>query len=272
VTGDGHGGSWTDATVLSLDDGAPIVVTGHGDRIGQGPWARWLASAVVPDESSSRAERGRALARSGAVADVTVAEGAIAASVTGPSGSAYAVALHAATIPASAWAAAVRAADARVALEAGVAGTAQSVHLAHMLETEVREPLIPPARRIAATCTCPDRERTPVCKHIAALAFAVANAVDRDPSILLRWRGCRPVEPPAARSGDPWAAGRLPAPRPPRSLPPGAVVKRLGRSGIRVGGRDLAEALEPAYRAFAESAVSRPASVTIDTWSNDSAS
>jgi hypothetical protein len=28
-------------------------------------------------------------------------------------------------------------------------------------------------------------------------------------------------------------------------------VKRLGRSGIRVEGKDLADALEPAYRAFA---------------------
>jgi hypothetical protein len=31
-------------------------------------------------------------------------------------------------------------------------------------------------------------------------------------------------------------------------------VKRLGRSGIRVGDADLAEALAPAYRAFAEQA------------------
>jgi hypothetical protein len=46
----------------------------------------------------------------------------------------------------------------------------------------------------------------------------------------------------------------LPPPPPPRALPPGAVVKRLGRSGIRVGGRDLSEALEPAYRAFFETA------------------
>jgi len=34
-------------------------------------------------------------------------------------------------------------------------------------------------------------------------------------------------------------------------LPVGAVVKRLGRSGIRVGDTDLADALAPAYRAFA---------------------
>ena len=117
---------------------------------------------------------------------------------------------------------------------------------------------MPAPRRIRSVCTCPDREWAAVCKHIAAVAFVVADALDRDPSLLLRWRGCEPVEPPASRSGDPWRAGPLPPPRPPRSLPPGAVVKRLGRSGIRVGGDDLADALEPAYRAFAALSPTRP--------------
>ena len=31
------------------------------ERLGKGPWARLLASAVLPDEGSSLAERGRAL-------------------------------------------------------------------------------------------------------------------------------------------------------------------------------------------------------------------
>jgi hypothetical protein len=111
-----------------------------------------------------------------------------------------------------------------------------------------------------------------VCKHVAAVAFVVADAVDSDPSLLLRWRGCEPVAPPAARSGDPWLAGALPLPRPVRALPPGAVVKRLGRSGIRVGGRDLAEALEPAYRAFARVGRGTAQPGMIEEWSNDSAS
>jgi hypothetical protein len=35
-----------------------------------------------------------------------------------------------------------------------------------------------------------------------------------------------------------------------RPLPPGAVLKRLGPSGVRVATVDLAEVLERAYRAF----------------------
>ena len=152
----------------------------------------------------------------------------------------------------------------RPGLEAGIEGSAQSVHLAHYLEAEQREPLAPPMRQIRTSCTCPDREYASVCKHVAAVAFVVADAVDSEPSLLLRWRGCEPVTPPASRSGDPWLAGVLPPPRPVRALPPGAVVKRLGRSGIRVGGRDLAEALARAYgRLPAERGM-------ISAWSSDS--
>ena len=49
-------------TARLLDDGAPLPSRGLEERIGAGPWARWLASAAVPDESS--ASRGaRAAAR-----------------------------------------------------------------------------------------------------------------------------------------------------------------------------------------------------------------
>ena len=261
-------------TPVQLNDGLPLTVVTEGARIGEGPWARWLASAVVPDESSARAERGRELARAGAVSDVAVGPGSISARVAGSSGGSYAVSLEAAPIPGRIWAEAVRAARGRSILEPGVEGATQSVHLAHLLETEQREPLVPPTRSIRSSCTCPDRERSSVCKHVAAVAFTMADAIDRDPALLLRWRGCAPVEPPASRSGDPWLAGPLPAPRSPRALPPGIVVKRLGRSGIRVGGRDLADVLEPAYRAFAATARrgSEPRPVIIETWSSDSAS
>ncbi|HEX6723666.1 MAG TPA: SWIM zinc finger family protein [Gaiella sp.] len=258
---------------LLLNGGDPIAVEHDGeDRIGVGAWARLLASAIVPDEGSARAERGRELAWDGMVSHVSVESGAIRARVLGSSGSDYVVTLEAGALPTRVWAEAVRAAGERPGLEAGVEGTAQSVHLAHYLEAEQREPLVPPTRRIGTSCTCPDREYASVCKHVAAVAFVVADAVDSDPSLLLRWRGCDPVAPPASRGGDPWLAGVLPAPRPVRALPPGAVVKRLGRSGIRVGGRDLAEALEPAYRAFARAGRPGRQPGMIEEWSNDSAS
>ena len=50
----GRGGGMT-----LLDEGRPIFVGGDDERIGRGPWARWVATSVVPDEGSPRAERGR---------------------------------------------------------------------------------------------------------------------------------------------------------------------------------------------------------------------
>jgi hypothetical protein len=240
--------------VVTLNDGLPVVVAMGDDRIGVGAWARWLASAAVPDEGSERAARGRELAWGGGVGAVTVAEGSIEGEVASSSGGFYTVALEAAPVPPTVWARVVREARGRAEREQGIEGTAQSIHLAHWMETELEEPLVPPARSMRRSCTCPDGQRSPVCKHVAALAFVVADAIDRDPSLLLRFRGCEPTTPRASRSGDPWEAGPIPPPRRSRPLPPGAVVKRLGRSGIRVGDADLAEALAPAYRAFAEQA------------------
>ena len=119
------------------------------------------------------------------------------------------------------------------------------------------EPLIPPTRSVRRTCTCPDADRDGVCKHVIAVAYVVADAIDRDPSILLEWRGCTndvddapaPAETPAV--GDPWAVGSLPTLAAARALPVGSVLKRLGATGLVVDGVDLRDALEPAYAAFA---------------------
>ena len=46
-------------TALLLAGGGPLTVESLDVRIGAGPWARWLATAAVPDESTHRAERGR---------------------------------------------------------------------------------------------------------------------------------------------------------------------------------------------------------------------
>jgi hypothetical protein len=235
-------------TARLLEDGAPLSVEGLEERIGDGPWARWLATAAVPDEGTHRAERGRRLARAGAVSDVTVAEGSITARVTGSTGNEYKVSLVAAPIRPSAWDAAGRAIRGRGSLQAAAAGDAQSVQLAHLLETRFGARLAPSARELRRSCTCPDDEPLGACKHVAALAFAVADAIDRDPSVFLVWRGCEPVDPAPA---DPWQAAALPEARPLRALPTAAVLRRLGRSGIRAGGVDLADALERAYEAFA---------------------
>ena len=231
-------------------------------RPGHGPWARLLASAVVRDEGSALAERGRALVREGGVGPVEVAQGTLAANVAG-----HSVAITAKPVPPRIWAAMVRFARGNRPLEEAVEGRTQSVHLEHLMIEDWSEPLVPRPYELGRTCSC-DGDGEP-CEHVAALAFAVADAIDADPSLLLRWRGCRVApELPAAEAAivstaepsvdltddDPWRAGALPEPRPLRPLPVGAVLKRLGPSGLQLRGEDLADVLQRAYASFAESA------------------
>ena len=90
-----------------LDEGRPIFVRDDDERIGRGPWARWVATAVVPDEGSARAERGRILARSGHVHNVAIAAGEISALVIGSGSAEYRVSLTADPVSPRVWAAVV---------------------------------------------------------------------------------------------------------------------------------------------------------------------
>ena len=239
-----------------LDEGRPLVVASDRTRIGQGPWARLLATAVVPDEGSTLAEAGRRLAREGSVHSVSVGVGSLSAVVDG-----FDVTLRASRVPPRIWAAMTSFSRNNRPLEAAIEGKEQSVHLEHLMTVDWEQPLIPRASDIARSCTCEDGARGIACAHVAALGYVFADRIDQEPGLLLRWRGCVELAevvaeedvsvPPVARAtGDPWSAGTVPGPVPLRPLPPGAVLKRLGPSGIRVGGNDLGEVLEKAYAAF----------------------
>ena len=239
-----------------LDDGRPLVVSTEQERIGRGPWARLFAGAIARDEGSASAERGRTLARGGAVHTVEVREGTLSARVEDEGGE-CSVELSAEPVPPRIWAAASRSARTTPQLAAAVEGKAQSVQLEHVMAVDWEEPLVPAASAIHRTCSCDGQGR---CAHVAALGYAIADRIDREPVLLLRWRGCtddavstpvsEPEPEPIEASDEIWEAPAPPELGPARPLPPAAVLKRLGASGIQVGGRDLAEVLERAYASF----------------------
>jgi uncharacterized Zn finger protein len=252
-------------SVEILNEGRPLVVTTDRERIGQGAWARLFASTVVPDEGSSTAALGRALAGGGNVHTVGVGEGTLSAIVDGGRGDEYDVTITAALVSPRIWSAMVRFARGNRVLEAGVEGREQSVHLEHLMAEDWSEPLIPRAHALGRTCSCGAR----ACEHLASFAYVIADQIDLDPSLLLRWRGCVAAEPvveeepeeaevaevaaPAEPVRDPWLGGPLPEIHRPRPFPVGAVMKRLGASGVRVGGGELADVLQRAYASFAAS-------------------
>jgi uncharacterized Zn finger protein len=228
------------------------------ERTGHGPWARLFASAVVRDEGSSVAEQGRGLVREGEVGRLGIEQGTLSALVAGCS-----VAITATPMPPRIWAAMTRFARGNRPLEEAIAGRVQSVHLEHLLVEDWSEPLVPRPYELGRTCSCSSGGE--LCEHVAALAYAVAAGIDSDPSLLLRWRGCGVVELPAPQAEAPaaqsvdladpalWRAGDFPEPRPLRPLPVGAVLKRLGPSGLQFRGEDLATVLQRAYDSFARS-------------------
>ena len=245
-----------------LNDGRPVFAGGPDDPIGRGPWARLLATSVVRDEGAPRAERGRILARSGHVHTVVVDVGEITGIVIGSGGLEYRVSLVADPVPPRIWSAVIGSTSGRTRFQAAAEGREQSVQLEHLMTVDWEEPLVPPARAIRCACTCPDADYSGTCKHAMALAYVVAAAIDEDRRSSSngagasrrrrRGRGRRPRAP--EHVGDPWAAGPLPDLGPPRPLPVGSVLKRLGASGVVVDGADLRDALEPAYAAFAAKA------------------
>ncbi|HEY8724449.1 MAG TPA: SWIM zinc finger family protein, partial [Gaiellaceae bacterium] len=89
------------------------------------------------------------------------------------------------TVPPRIWSAMVRFAQNRGPLEEAVAGRTQSVHLEHLMAEDWGEPLIPRASAITRACTCDEGN---ACEHIVALAYAAADRIDSDPSVLLLWR------------------------------------------------------------------------------------
>ena len=105
-------------------------------------------------------------------------------------------------------------------------------NLAQNLEHTWEEPLVP--------------EEVVEVGETGPLWRAFADAVDEDPTLLLRWRGYGAAEP----SGDPWHGGPLPELPAPARRPPESVPKRFGASGIRLGDDDLVEVLVRAYAQF----------------------
>jgi hypothetical protein len=199
-----------------------------------GPWSRSFVAAVAGN--ADRPEL--------AVEALRVDPGEVWAVVEGCE-----VTLTAHVIPARIWTSMARYAQGMGQLEQAVEGRLQSVHLEHLLQEDWGELLIPRASQIAQACTCDESEG---CEHVAAVAFAFADAIEQTPRILLRWRGVADVnETDSAEPADPWQGKELSALAEARPMPTYAVLKRLGPSEMYVGGNDdLATALRVAYEAL----------------------
>jgi hypothetical protein len=202
-----------------------------------GPWSRSFVAAVAGNADNPELE----------VTALRVNAGEIWAVVEGCE-----VTLTAHVIPARIWASMARYAQGMGQLEQAVEGRIQSVHLEHLLQEDWGELLIPRASQIAQSCTC---DESAGCEHVAAVAYAFGDELERTPRVLLRWRGVADVaESEAEATADPWQGKELSDLGAQRAMPTYSVLKRLGPSEMFVGGNeDLVDALRAAYQAFASS-------------------
>ncbi|RCV48722.1 SWIM zinc finger family protein [Marinitenerispora sediminis] len=150
-------------------------------------WARRFAAVLEGDAERGRLARGRGYARAGAVTELRVRPGEVTARVRGPGGGPYRVSLITVELDAAQWSTAAAALASQPLFRARL--------LAGELPPEVELvfdrlglPLLPRGLSdVVATCSCPGWDQP--CAHVAATLYALADALDGDPFLLLAWRG-----------------------------------------------------------------------------------
>jgi uncharacterized Zn finger protein len=136
-------------------------------------------------------------------------------------------------------------------------------------------------RQLSSSCTCPDLAVP--CKHVAAVFYILAEALDADPFLVFKWRGrtkeelldnlgaLRASAPASEEAVSPaevepqlsklvakfWKAGPQLAAvqiRPWTATSPDELVRGLGPVGVTVRGQDLGEVLAESYRVMSAAA------------------
>jgi uncharacterized Zn finger protein len=263
--------------------------------IGETWWSRRFIDLLESLRLGARLDRGRRYARAGQVLGLDVSAGAVAARVQGSRVRPYKVRLEVPVLTTAEWA----------RVEEAMAGRAvfAAMLLAGEMPRDVEEAfaaagvsLFPAsARELVSSCSCPDWSNP--CKHVAAVYYLLAEAFDRDPFLILAWRGRRRQElldhlrvlrgsaadpggepgdgeaggegtgavpaveaPPLAECLDGfWVAGDLEGlrVRPRAAEVPDALLRQLDPASGDLGGQRLSELLAPAYRTLTAAAERR---------------
>lgn len=239
-----------------------------GDDAGRMWWSRRFLDVLGSFTDHGRLHRGWTYARQGRVKDLRVRPHEVSARVFGPEP--YGVAIGVGPIDEGSW----RAVAAELA--------SQPLLRARLLEGETPPelewafaqagvPLLPDSPHdLHLMCECPGYGEP--CEHAAAVLCLLAEAFDRDPSLLLTWRGgsrerllhglrqasAKDAPDPFDVGDEPlraagfWTAG--PAPAEPREhaapAPPDLLLQLLDPPAIKIRRRPLTDVLRPAYEAM----------------------
>ena len=161
---------------------SPVVVEGRA--IANTFWGKaWCDNLERYSDYSNRLPRGRTYVRNGSVVDLQIAEGGVAAMVSGSS--MYQVTVKVTAVPKARW----------TALCGGCAGAIDS--LVELLQgrfskavmeriCQQKTGLFPAPTEIEFTCSCPDWAS--MCKHVAAVLYGIGTRLDERPELLFKLR------------------------------------------------------------------------------------
>ena len=166
----------------------PVTITGR--EIATTFWGKsWCRNIECYSDFSNRLPRGRTYARNGSVVDLLLTRGRIEAVVAGST--AYDVAISIAALPPRAW----RAIKADCATLIGSLVDLLSGRVADDVMRRLARPgdgMFPAPRDVKAKCSCPDGAR--LCKHLAAVLYAIGHRLDTRPELLFVLRGVDQTE------------------------------------------------------------------------------
>ena len=149
-------------------------------------WARHLETYCGYD---ARLGRGRSYLRQGKVLNLVVEEGIAAAEVAGSY--LYEVEIRVAPLPADQWRAIKTECAGQVASLLDLLGGKLGDGVMKII-TDPDKGLFPRRKEIRHQCTCPDA--ADLCKHQAAVLYAIAVLFDQDPRVFFELRGVNPSE------------------------------------------------------------------------------
>lgn len=147
-------------------------------------WIAALETRALRDPN--RLARGRTYARKGTVHQLDITEGHITADVTGSRSRPYKVTIGVRQFRPDEWDALFEVIGSQVGFTADLlAGLVPRQLVADAARRGVE--LLPVAGDLEMTCSCPDWAVP--CKHLAAVCYVIASALDTDPFEILRLRG-----------------------------------------------------------------------------------
>jgi uncharacterized Zn finger protein len=150
-------------------------------------WSRRFVEALESFGLGGRMERGRRYARAGQLHTLDVEPGVIGARVQGTRRTPYEVTITTAVPTDAQWAAVEQQFQARIGFAARLLAGEVPPELEDVFAAAGVELLPATWSSLRARCDCPDHENP--CKHIAAVLYVFADQLDRDPWLLLEWRG-----------------------------------------------------------------------------------